>query len=114
MLSAAKSAPVAFVTRGLLFNIADAVNKIGLAVFALPAARSAARGREIKDATASLQSGVFYGCSGLNAEPNRAARVSKALVLKTLLSQGLGKPRLLGLTKKPVVKCEMRPALWMG
>ncbi len=42
------------VARELLFNIADAVNKIGLAVIAVSAARAVARDREIKDAMARL------------------------------------------------------------
>ncbi len=42
------------VTRELLFNIADAVNKIGLAVIAVSAARAVARDREIKEAMAGL------------------------------------------------------------
>ena len=42
------------VWRELLFNVADAVNKIGLAVIAVSAARSVARDREIKDAMARL------------------------------------------------------------
>ena len=42
------------VSRELLFNIADAVNKIGLAVIAVSAARAVARDREIKDAMARL------------------------------------------------------------
>jgi sensory rhodopsin len=42
------------VWRELLFNVADAVNKIGLAVIAVSAARGVARDREIKDAMARL------------------------------------------------------------
>ena len=42
------------VWRELLFNVADAVNKIGLAVIAVSAARAVARDREIKDAMARL------------------------------------------------------------
>ncbi len=42
------------VTRELLFNLADAVNKIGLAVIAVSAARAVARDRELKDAMARL------------------------------------------------------------
>jgi sensory rhodopsin len=42
------------VARELLFNIADAVNKIGLAVIAVAAARAVARDREIKDAMSRL------------------------------------------------------------
>ncbi len=48
------NSPEMKVTRELLFNIADAVNKIGLAMIAVSAARSVARDREIKDAMASL------------------------------------------------------------
>jgi sensory rhodopsin len=42
------------VTRELLFNFADAFNKIGLAVIAVAAARAVARDREIKEAMARL------------------------------------------------------------
>lgn len=42
------------VARELLFNVADAFNKIGLAVIAVAAARAVARDREIKDAMARL------------------------------------------------------------
>jgi sensory rhodopsin len=42
------------VVRELLFNVADAFNKIGLAVIAVSAARAVARDREIKEAMSRL------------------------------------------------------------
>jgi len=49
------------VTRGAVLNIADAVNKIGLAVIAVSAASLVARDREIKDAMPIYEANFVMG-----------------------------------------------------
>ena len=48
-------------TRGVVLNIADAVNKIGLAVIPVSAASLVARDREIKDAMAVYKANFVMG-----------------------------------------------------